>query len=117
MEATLNNLSLETRANLVLRRIRNIIYYRLEVEPKDPTRGRCQYFHILREVRKELEYLTKFPKFEELKGYLSRIPENFESENTWDVIIGLNDYVKNDKPKQAEEVYQTNTSISREERI
>ena len=105
MEVTLNNLSLETRANLVLRRIRNIIYYRLEVEPKDPTRRRCQYLHLLREIRKELEELTEYPNFEALKGYLSCIPKNIESEDVWDAIIGLNDYVNRNEPKQAEEVH------------
>lgn len=99
------NLSLEQRADLVLKKIRNIIYYRLEVEPKDPTRRRCQYLHLLREVRKELEELTKYPSFEGLKGYLSCIPENIESEDVWDAIIGLNDYVNRNEPKQAEEVH------------
>lgn len=99
------NLSLEQRADLVLKRIRNIIYYRLEVEPKDPTRGRCQYLHILKEIRKELEYLTKFNDFVGLKGYLSCIPEDIDSEDVWDAIIGLNDYVNRNEPKQAEEVH------------
>lgn len=117
MENALDNLSLEERANLVLKRIRNVIYYRLEVEPKDPTRRRCQYIHVLREIRKELEYLTKFPDFEDLKSYLNCIPEKLKSEDSWDAIIGLNDYINNDKPKQAEEVYQKNASISREERV
>lgn len=112
----LEKLSLEERADLVLKRIRNIIYYRLEVEPKDPTRRRCQYLHVLREIRKELEYLIGFNKFKRLKGYLSCIPENIESEDVWDAIIGLNDYVRNE-PKQAEEVHKEITSSSREERI
>lgn len=101
----IENLSLEQRADLVLKRIRNIIYYRLEVEPKDPTRGRCQYLHLLREVRKELEELTKYPNFESLKGYLSCIPEDIDSEDVWDAIIGLNDYVNRNEPKQAEKVH------------
>ena len=105
MNCALDNLSLEERADLVLKRIRNIIYYRLEVEPKDPTRRRCQYLHVLREIRKELEELTKDSNFERLKGYLSCIPENIESEDVWDAIIGLNDYVNRNEPKQAEEVH------------
>ena len=80
----IENLSLEQRADLVLKRIRNIIYYRLEVEPKDPTRGRCQYLHLLREIRKELEELTEYSNFESLKGYLSCIPEDIDSEDVWD---------------------------------
>lgn len=101
----IENLSLEQRADLVLKRIRNIIYYRLEVEPKDPTRGRCQYLHLLREVRKELEELTEYSNFESLKGYLSCIPEDIDSEDVWDAIIGLNDYVNRNEPKQAEKVH------------
>ena len=51
------------------------------------------------EIRKELEYLTKFLGFEDLKGYLACIPEKLRNEDSWDAIIGLNDYINNGKPK------------------
>ena len=34
-------------------KLRNIIYYRLEVEPTEIERFRCQYMHILRKYRKD----------------------------------------------------------------
>ena len=104
MNCALDNLSLKERADLVLKRIRNIIYYRLEVEPKDPTRRRCQYLHVLREIRKrenedpEEEY-TKQNLYEDeyqvfcLRDYEQPDDYQFRIEST-DVSDTLSDYIE-----------------------
>ena len=52
-------MTLEDRVRYAKAKLRNIIYYRLEVEPTVPDRFRCQYMHILRSYRKEALVLAQ----------------------------------------------------------
>lgn len=45
---------IEIKIRYIIARIRNIIYYVLEVDKNDPTRQRAQYLHVLRNLRKDL---------------------------------------------------------------
>lgn len=72
-----------------------MIYYRLCVEPKDPTRIRCQYMHILRRVRKELlevaDDLEDSKTKELLTGLANIIPVKVKSNECFDIINKLNE--------------------------
>lgn len=58
-----------TRIRYSKAKLRNIIYYRLQVEPTVPDRFRCQYMHILRQYRKEAVWLLgEIEKYQEATG-------------------------------------------------
>lgn len=102
MKHPLDSLDLQTRLNLLFAKIRNIIYYRTEVEVKDPTRIRCQYMHVLRGTREEICVLLREP--EELnidtknilEDLLELIPRKVKTDECLGVILKLKDYFAND---------------------
>jgi hypothetical protein len=102
MKHPLDELDIQTRLSLLFAKIRNIIYYRTEVEIKDPTRIRCQYMHILRGTREEIcsllryreEISTEINKI--LEDLLELIPRKVKTEECLDIILKLKDYFAND---------------------
>lgn len=98
MKYPLDELDLQTRLNLLFAKIRNIIYYRTEIEPKDPTRIRCQYMHVLRGTREEICILIgKLDEVEEgvkniLKDLLNLIPKKIKTDECLEVILKMRGY-------------------------
>ena len=88
--------NLQQRVKLAKCKLRNIIYYRLEVEPTVPERFRAQYMHVLREFRKEaLELVSKFDDgtseedYKWLSSAIKLIPPKVKTEECIDVIKNL----------------------------
>jgi len=89
---------LKLKTKLLKAKIRNIIYYRLEVEPLRPERkGRAQYIHILRKLRNDINELLINPDIEKdvreyFSPFLSIIPEKIKSSQCLEVIINMKIY-------------------------
>ena len=47
-------MTLDDRVRYATAKVRNIVYYRLDVEENNAERYRCQYMHVLRQYRKLL---------------------------------------------------------------
>ena len=82
------------KSSLLLARIKNIIYYRLEVEPKDPERIRCQYQPVLRKLRKDIldilpEIMDDKETYQTLDEVVQIIPPTVKTENCLEVIQEL----------------------------
>lgn len=90
----------EEKIGYIVARIRNIIYYRLTVEPSDPIRYRAQYLHVLRNLRKDILGLLGElePGDTVRRTWLSKvvdiIPPSVKSEFCYDVIRQVNDFVE-----------------------
>ena len=90
----------EEKIGYIVARIRNIIYYRLAIEPSDPIRYRAQYMHVLRNLRKDILGLLSELKLGDTgrRIWLSRIveiiPPSVKSEFCYDVIRQINDFVE-----------------------
>jgi len=89
----------EEKIGYVVARIRNIIYYRLTVEPSDPIRYRAQYLHVLRNLRKDLLSLVEDlsptdNRASWFRDIISIIPAKVKSEFCFDIVRQINDYVE-----------------------
>lgn len=89
----------EEKIGYIVARIRNIIYYRLTVEPSDPIRYRAQYIHVLRNLRKDLLGLVEDLSLTDnraawFRDIISIIPAKVKSEFCFDIIRQINDYVE-----------------------
>lgn len=90
----------EEKIGYIVARIRNIIYYRLTIEPSDPIRYRAQYMHVLRNLRKDiLGLLSELDIRDSVRrAWLSKvveiIPPSVKSEFCYDVIRQVNDFVE-----------------------
>ena len=85
--------------SLIIAKLRNIVYYRLNVEPLDPERRRCQYMHILRILRSDIKKYLEIPgrpqqQVDILKGILKIIPRGVTNSQAFEVILNLQKYVK-----------------------
>lgn len=86
---------LELRVKWAKAKLRNIIYYRLEVEPTVPERFRGQYMHILRQYRKDvLVLMSELPEsmsddYEWLKRTVNLIPPKVKTDDCLGVIESL----------------------------
>lgn len=93
-------ITVEEEIGYIVARIRNIIYYRLTIEPSDPIRYRAQYMHVLRNLRKNiLDLLSEMSEEDTIRRtWLSRIvdiiPPSVKSEFCYDVIRQINDFVE-----------------------
>lgn len=93
-------ITIEEKIGYIVARIRNIIYYRLTVEPSDPIRYRAQYMHVLRNLRKDiLGLLSELDKEDTIRrAWFSKvvdiIPPSVKSEFCYDVIRQINDFVE-----------------------
>lgn len=93
-------ITVEEKIGYIVARIRNIIYYRLTIEPSDPIRYRAQYMHVLRNLRKNILGLLSEMSEEDTirRTWLSRIvniiPPSVKSEFCYDVIRQINDFVE-----------------------
>lgn len=93
-------ITVEEEIGYIVARIRNIIYYRLTIEPSDPIRYRAQYMHVLRNLRKNiLGLLSEMSEEDTIRRiWLSRIvdiiPPSVKSEFCYDVIRQINDFVE-----------------------
>lgn len=93
-------ITVEEKIGYIVARIRNIIYYRLTIEPSDPIRYRAQYMHVLRNLRKDiLDLLSEMSEEDTIRRtWLSRIvdiiPPSVKSEFCYDVIRQINDLVE-----------------------
>ena len=83
----------EEKIGYIVARIRNIIYYRLTVEPSDPIRYRAQYMHVLRNLRKDLLSLAD-NRSTWFRDIISIIPAKVKSEFCFDIVRQINDYVE-----------------------
>lgn len=75
-------------------KLRNIIYYRLEIEPTETERFRCQYMHVLRRFRKDTVQLLKEtdrddPDWEFLNKAVSIIDPKVRTEDCLETIKEL----------------------------
>lgn len=75
-------------------KLRNIIYYRLVIEPTEPERFRCQYMHVLRRFRKDTVQLLKEtdrddPDWEFLNKAVSLIDPKVRTEDCLETIKEL----------------------------
>lgn len=93
-----NDLDITTRVSLLYSRLRNIIYYRLSVEPKYPERLRCQYMHILRSTREDLINLLNSPgiskeDYNVILDIVRLIPPKVKDEECYSTILNLENYL------------------------
>lgn len=93
-----NDLDIFTRVSLLYSRLRNIIYYRLSVEPKYPERLRCQYIHILRLTREDLISLLNSPgiskeDYDTFLDIVRLIPPKIKDEECYSTILNLENYL------------------------
>lgn len=75
-------------------KLRNIIYYRLVIEPTEAERFRCQYMHVLRKFRKDTVQLLKEtdrndPDWEFLNKAVSLINPKVRTEDCLETIKEL----------------------------
>lgn len=69
-------------------KVRNMCYYRLSIEPKLKRESRCQYMHILREIRREaLELEGLDPEIDKLP---SLIPADVNTDTALEIIKNIN---------------------------
>lgn len=84
----------EEKIRYTLAKIRNIAYYRLEVEPRDPNRYRCQYMHVIRTLKQTLLEIYKETNDGWWLGAADIISDKVRTDECLDTIYKLRDYVK-----------------------
>ena len=90
-------MTLEDKIKYTLAKIRNIAYYRLEVEPRDPDRYRCQYMHVIRDLKKRLLELYKETEDLWWLGAANLINLKVKTDECLDTIYTLKEYVESRK--------------------
>lgn len=90
-------MTLEDKIKYTLAKIRNIAYYRLEVEPRDPDRYRCQYMHVIRDLKKRLLELYKETEDLWWLGAANLINLKVKTDECLDTIYALKEYVESRK--------------------
>lgn len=73
-------------------KVRNMCYYRLSIEPKLKRESRCQYTHILREIRREALELKGLDLEIDKLPFL--IPANVNTDTALEVIKNINNEFK-----------------------
>lgn len=89
----------EERIRFIKAKVKNIIYYRLEVEPKIDTRYRCQYMPVLRLLRKQaagiINDLPKnHPDYNYISGVVSLINPKVMPNECLQTIVNLKKHVE-----------------------
>lgn len=87
-------MKIEDKIRYTLAKIRNIAYYRLEVEPRDPLRYRCQYMHVIRDLKKRLFEIYNETQDQWWLGAANLIDLKVKTDECLDTIYNLRDYVK-----------------------
>lgn len=87
----------EEKIKYTLAKIRNLVYYRLEVEPRDPNRYRCQYMHVLRDLKKRLQELHKETRDPWWLGAANAINLKVRTDECLDTVYTLKEYVESRK--------------------
>lgn len=83
---------MEKKLCYLIAKVRNMCYYRLSIEPKLKREGRCQYTHILREIRKEALELKGLNS--EIDKLPSLIPAGVNTDTALEVIKNINNEFK-----------------------
>ena len=91
-------ITVEDRIRYAIARIRNAIYYRLEVEENNKERYRCQYMHVLRGYRKLLLELVgdmdlSDPRIKLFEGMIEIIDPKVKSDECLSTIEDLKWYL------------------------
>lgn len=89
----------DERFRYITAKVRNIIYYRLEVEPTIEYRFRAQYIHVLRNLRKDCISLlndleNNDPKKNYILGIVRLIDPKVKSNECLSTIHDLKEYVE-----------------------
>lgn len=87
-------MTIEEKIKYTLAKVRNIAYYRLEVEPRDPNRYRCQYMHVLRNLKKTLLEIAEETQDQWWIGLANIISQKVRTDECLDTIYSLQEYVK-----------------------
>jgi hypothetical protein len=92
-------MTIDERIRYTLAKLRNIIYYRLEVEPTIEYRFRAQYMHVLRNYRKEVVGIIRDmeetdTRKEYLLGIVRLIDPKIKTNECLSTIQDLKEYVE-----------------------
>lgn len=92
-------ITIEDRVRYAIARIRNAIYYRLEVEEKTEERYRCQYIHVLRKYRKLLVELVgdmdpQDPRIALFQGMINLINPKIKSDECLSTLEDIKWYLE-----------------------
>ena len=83
---------MEKRLCYLKAKVRNMCYYRLSIEPKLKRGSRCQYMHVLREIRREALELEGLDS--EIDRLPSLIPADVNTDTALEVIKNINNEFK-----------------------
>lgn len=88
---------LEDKIRYTKAKVRNIIYYRLEVEPTIEERFRCQYIRVIRGLRRQIEeFYGSLPEGKNktfFSGILNIIDPKIKSNECLSTIIEMKEYL------------------------
>lgn len=96
----------EDKIRLISAKVKNLIYYRLEVEERLwETRYRCQYIHQVRGLRSVIlktlpEINDQDPRKDWLIGIVKQISPRIKSTECLSTIVNMKKYVEQERAKK-----------------